>query len=92
MCNDFRKYIFNLDILQSLDFTICHPLQAWPMCCRPSYCMVTLEEGFVQFWKTWNVLDFNVGFPGLGSPGKKPLVLESSGYEVQGRRIKIDIL
>ena len=38
-------------------------------------------QGSYGSWKTWKVLEFYCGiiFPGLESPGKRLLVLESSG-------------
>ena len=38
-------------------------------------------QGLYWSWKIWKVLEFHNlwHFPGLKSPGKKPLVLESSG-------------
>ena len=41
-------------------------------------------QGSNGCWKTWKVVEFyyhygNGIFPGLESPGKRPLVLESSG-------------
>ena len=52
-------------------------------------------QGSYRSWKTWKVLEFCFGiFAGLESPGKRPLVLESSGnllnssktYEMYGRQ------
>ena len=64
------------------------------LCCVALRCVVYCIQGSYGSWKTWKVLEFYYGiFQDWKSPGKMPLVLESSGnllnstkkYEVYGR-------